>query len=298
MSKVSLSDLGSRIEQLKAIPSMPAILLPLLRQLEAPVEDVNLQRVVDLLSHDKSLTAQMLHMANSPLFGARKHIDSVRSAVITLGLQRLRDITLSCCMLNMRPEGSSSVDPAVFWEHSLACALLARRLAKKIGYADPEKAYLAGLLHDLGLITNLMVIPAEFAEALQCAEQQRRPLVDVEAENIGITHCISGALLAEIWGLTAEFKEVIRRHHEPESSQAYRDLVAIAALSDKLCRMWQLDYGYREDIQLDFCAESSCSILADSFPSFRNLDLARFTLEVESYISEVRTLVSVIFRLS
>jgi HD-like signal output (HDOD) protein len=82
--------------------------------LQQPVDSLEVQQVVDLISHDKSLAAQCLRMANSSLFGRRENVDTIRSAVLALGLQRIRDMALSCSILQLVPE-QSGFDPTVFW---------------------------------------------------------------------------------------------------------------------------------------------------------------------------------------
>jgi HD-like signal output (HDOD) protein len=67
----------------------------------------------------------------------------------------MREIAMSCCVLKLLPESADNVNPVVLWEHSLACAFVCRRIAKRIGMDDPEQAYIAGLLHDIGFIVNL-----------------------------------------------------------------------------------------------------------------------------------------------
>lgn len=116
-------ELIQKIDQVVSIPSTEAILQPLVSYLQQPLENLDLQRVVDLISHDNSLAAQCLHMANSPLFGRWQTITTTRGAVIALGLQRMRDIAVACSVLKLLPGGWDEKNPVVFWEHSLACAL-------------------------------------------------------------------------------------------------------------------------------------------------------------------------------
>jgi HD-like signal output (HDOD) protein len=106
-SPISLDELTARMQRLDAIPSVPAILLPLLRYLDVPVDEVNVVKIVELISHDKSLAAQCLHMANSPLFGRWHNIDSVRAAVphwvlCEYGTSRLHAACLSFCLKIVR----------------------------------------------------------------------------------------------------------------------------------------------------------------------------------------------------
>ena len=116
--------LVTKLSRMEQMPSIPAVLFPLFRCLEVPVDQLDMQQVVDLISQDKSLAAQCLHMANSPLFGRWQSVDSIRGAVLALGIRRMRDIAMSCCVLKIVPDGENQLDPVVFWEHSLGCACL------------------------------------------------------------------------------------------------------------------------------------------------------------------------------
>src|SRR5229473_3535143 len=127
---VSKQFLLKRLDGLRQIPTIPGVLAPLLRYLEQPVEQLDLQKVTDLLSQDKSLAAQCLQMANSPLFGRWQKVDSLRGAVVSLGFHHVSDIAMSCGVMNMLPGEKTSFDPVVFWEHSLGCALVCRHMAR------------------------------------------------------------------------------------------------------------------------------------------------------------------------
>jgi HD-like signal output (HDOD) protein len=296
MPALSLFEFQHRVEGLRELPSLPAILFPVLNQLSANADDVDLQKTVQLVSHDGALSTQVLHMANSPLFGMRNRVTTLRSAAVNLGVARLRDIVTSCCLMQVSPKGSE-MDAASFWEHSLACALISRNLARKLGYADPEKAYLAGLVHDLGILVNMLLIPREFARVFKRAAETQRPLRDVEREEMGISHEVTGELLSTHWHLFDYLSEVMRRHHDVENATLDPMLAAIVNIADLLCRTSKLGYGYEEILSVTFQDQVAWKIIAAGSPRIRTLDMVCFTLEIESYVKEVRTLVSVLFRL-
>jgi HD-like signal output (HDOD) protein len=285
-----------RLEGLHQIPTIPAVLAPLLRYLQQPVEQLDVQKVTDLLSQDKSLAAQCLQMANSPLFGRAQNVQSLRGAVMSLGFRHVSDIAMSCGVLNMLPSEKTSLDPVVFWEHSLGCALVSRHIARKINFGDPGKAYLAGLLHDLGIIVNLWVLPQEFRAAWEKGKSEGIPLHEAEQITMGLTHCESGRLLAERWALAPELLEVISYHHTPEKSAEHAGLVALVQLADLLCRMSGLNYGYVEERQVNIEEESGFGLLARHVTALKDLDWARLTFELDSYMDEVHSLVRAIYR--
>ncbi len=255
-----------------------------------------MQKVTDMIAQDKSLAAQCLQMANSPLFGRWQKIDSLRGAIVGLGFHRVSDIAMSCGVLNLMPKDSVGIDPVVFWEHSLGCALVCRHFARKISYPDPSKAYLAGLLHDLGIIVNLWVLPKEFGEAFEFARAQGIPLHEAEQSVLGFTHCESGRLLADKWELSPDLREVVSLHHNLQESHDHAGLVALVEISDLLCRMSGLNYGYMENRQVNLLDQAGFSVLSQQCQGLRDFDWARLTFEMDSYMDEVHALVRTIYR--
>ena len=295
-SAAAKTALLSRIEGLNQIPTIPAVLAPLLRYLELPVEQLDVQKVTDMIAQDKSLAAQCLQMANSPLFGRWQKIDSLKGAVVGLGFQRVSDIVMSCGVLNLTPKDGSGIDPVVFWEHSLGCALVCRHFARKISYPDPGNAYLGGLLHDLGIIVNLWTLPKEFSAAYALARSEGIPLHEAEQSVLGFTHCDSGRLLAEKWELAPDLREVVALHHTAHESHDHAGLVAVVELSDLLCRMSGLNHGFVENRQVNLLDQTGFVVLSQQLPALKDFDWARLTFELDSYMDEVHSLVHAIYR--
>lgn len=230
------------------------------------------------------------------IFGRWQKVDSLRAAIVGLGIQRVRDIAMSCSVLNIIPGNTHGVDPVVFWEHSLGVALVCRRFARRISYPDPGKAYLAGLLHDLGIIVNLWMLPKEFRAALEQARNEGIPLHEAEQAHLGFTHCESGRLLADRWELAPDLREVVSAHHSRPDSHEHAGLIALVELSDLLCRMSGLNHGFIEKREVNLLEQTSFSILAEQCPDVKDFDWARLTFELDSYMDEVHALVHAIYR--
>jgi hypothetical protein len=103
-------------------------------------------------------------------------------------------------------------------------------------------------------------------------------------------------LLAERWDLTPDLTDVIQFHHDVQSATAHRELVAVVALSDLLCRMEAMGHGYNEKRQVSFLDEPGFALLRSACPGLETFDWARFTFELEAYVDEVHRLVSVMYR--
>jgi putative nucleotidyltransferase with HDIG domain len=291
----TLDRLRSRITSIDSMPAIPVILRPLLHCLDQPVEQIDIARIVELVSYDKSIAAQCVRMANSALFGRTKPVESVRTAVMSLGMWRVRDLLFSNSLSQVIPANRWIVEPAIFWRHSLGVALVCRKFAEILGYPDTEKAYLAGLLHDIGILVNSMIAPEDFRKALEKATGEQIPLDEAELATLGFTHCDSGRVLGEAWKITPELIQAVELHHDIGDPERGGPLVAIVHLSDLLCRLRDLGYGYYEPRQIDFANEPGWLYLVMQFPNLADLDLARFTFTLDEYAKEVGELVSTIF---
>jgi putative nucleotidyltransferase with HDIG domain len=287
--------LSGRDDLLDSIPSVPAILQSLLAELAQEPENVNLLRVADLIGRDKSLAAQCLRKANSALFGRNKPTDSLRGAVRTLGIAHTREVAVSATMMRIG-SAQKTLDPVVFWEHSLGCAILSRKLARSVGFDDAEKAYLAGLLHDLGYVVNLVLLPQQTKAAIEQCAQTGLFLGDSEYEAFGFTHCQSGEVLARRWNFSNDLIEVILCHHNPAAAVLNPALVAIVALSDRLCRSANLGMGYTENPDPASAWEGDWKIVAERCPLAMRLKWEDFVKDSDHYFEEIRGLVKSMFQ--
>jgi putative nucleotidyltransferase with HDIG domain len=285
-----------RVEKLNSIPTVPAIIRPLLHYLELPVDQVEVTRIVDLVSCDESISAQCLRVANSALYFRTREVKSVHGAVLVLGVRQVREILLSCSLLNLLPKASWVIDPLVFWEHSLGCALLSRYCARKARFREPERAYLAGLLHDIGELVNMLSFQEEFRAAAQLARSEKIPLHEAEYSALGFTHCDTGKILAEHWRLPEDIAEVVEHHHNVQQAKLHPVLVALVGLSDRLCHMHELGYGTNEKSDLKLEDDPAWAILTRDYPLLAQTDLSRFLLDMEGFAGEARKMVRSILR--
>lgn len=295
MNAQSLDKIRPRIEALDAMPAIQAIVQPLAAMLQLGPDQVDMEKVVELVSCDGTIAAHCLRMANSPLFG-RRNTETVRSAVLALGLKRIEAILLGCCLNQIVPPDKWAFDAVIFWRHSMGCALVTRKMAKLIGYADPEKAYLAGLLHDLGILVNTLACTEDFRRCIQAARDTHVALHRSEEEFLGFTHCQSGKILAEHWHFSADVIEVIELHHSVTAALPGGPLVSLVHLSDLLCRLRDLGYGYYEAMGVDLAGDSAWAALVGHYPALANVDLARITMDIDGAMDEIVAVVDAVFK--
>ena len=294
MNPTLQSQLQLRIKELDSISTAPAILRPLLEMLRMPSENIRIEKIVESVSCDAAIAAQCLRLANSPLFG-RRQTETVRSAVMALGLEKVRSILFGLCVNRVIPPDKWVLDADAFWRHSLGCALVTQRMAKKIEYPEPEKAYLAGLLHDIGFLVNSLLYTEGFRECLRRAAEQHVALDVIEEQLLGFTHCDSGRLLSEHWGLPKDLADAAGCHHNTSLLPAAGPLACLVHLSDLLCRVRYLGYGYDEIMEVDLGGDAAWQILVASYPALKNMDLVRFTLDIDGAMDEIVSTVDSVF---
>ncbi|MFN7992485.1 MAG: HDOD domain-containing protein [Bryobacteraceae bacterium] len=199
--------------QLASVPAFPPIALRLLDLLGR--EDVEIKDLIGLIGSDAATAAQVLRMANSPLFGVQAQIDNLQNAVVLLGLDRIQGLAVTIATSSFLRALIKIQELRRCWRHMLACAVLTELYAQTFGIPD-GRAYMAGLLHDVGRLGLLVSNPDGYAECLRLADRNAIELVDYESQVFGTNHCELGLQLAVQWNLPEDFRIIAGRHHDPQ----------------------------------------------------------------------------------
>lgn len=219
------------IQRVSQVASLPQIFLKVEEVLEDPDSDAgDLARVIE---GDPALTARLLRLVNSPIYGLAAKIEEVPSAVAVMGIAQLRELVLACSVLNAFNRLSDDVlDMELFWRHSIACGVLARGFAMQKKEANVERFLVAGLLHDIGRLVLITERPQKMVEALATARAQRALLFQVEQDQLGFTHAELGGQLLRHWALSERLVESTGWHHAPADAEKFPLDAAIVHVAD------------------------------------------------------------------
>jgi HD-like signal output (HDOD) protein len=222
------------LRRVSRLPSAPQVLTRLLRVLSA--RDVALPEVSGVIAEDPVLTAQVLKIANSAAYAPRVPILAVGDALMRIGLAQTRRLALALSVYNIVPQRDLLVHQRNFWLHSLGVAHAAAVVSRHArGGLDETRAYVLGLLHDLGLIALAGYYPAEYAAVKEAAARSELPFYAAEAPLLGTDHGALGAMLAEHWGLPRVLVDGIRTHHRlDEAPPDVRLDVQVLYLAERL----------------------------------------------------------------
>ena len=235
------------IEGMEQIPSLPAVVTRLIKVVSSA--ETSAEDAAELIEKDPALTSKVLRLANSAFYGIPRGISSVQSAVVVLGFNTLKSIVLSASVIKMFPKNKmgSAFDRVRFWKHSIVCALAAKTIAQNTInslYIDPQSAFCAGIMHDIGKLIFELCTPKEYSIVCGKCRINATSLVEEETGAIGLNHADIGRILADKWALPLDIEHTIVHHHFPQAANKIVELVALVHLADNLahkldCGLWE-----------------------------------------------------------
>jgi putative nucleotidyltransferase with HDIG domain len=202
------------LAQSATLPSRPQVLGHLVAALGS--EDAGLREIAHLVRQDPVLAGQVMRVANSAAYAARRELLAVEDALMRIGLAHTRRLVLALSLQNMVASPGLLAHQCSFWEHSLGVAHAAEvvvRHAAAIPGVDQEAGYLLGLFHDVGLLALAGRYPEALAEVQRFAERSELPYYAAEPSVLATHHGALGAVLARHWHLPDLAVDVIRGHH-------------------------------------------------------------------------------------
>ncbi len=236
-----------RIANVRNLPTPPIVF----HQIQKVINDPNVSagQISRILAEDPAMSVKVLKLTNSAFYGLAREIDSVKQAVVIVGLEAVRNLVLSASVLDMFKQQDS--DPEFqeeFWRHSLAVAVCGRLLARKVrsrGMIDPDGAFSAGLLHDVGKIILCCFLPDEYAKfSAERKNDEEAPTFEIEDRVLGYNHCQVGAILGGQWKLPSRLIQAISFHHHPQLGEPDDPTAYLIHIADYLVKK---TFSERED---------------------------------------------------
>lgn len=211
MSNIAFTDIVNKIH---GLPSLPAVVMQLLGSLGQDNADMN--QLSAIVSKDQALSAKALRLANSSFYGMQRKVTTMPQALSILGLNSLRTLVAAVTVIGRFPtknQGGFSFQG--FWQHSIATAVCARSLAKRVDI-NPESAFMAGLLHDLGRLVLVTGFPAQYEAAMHYRTQNDCTTLEAERAILLCDHAAVGQALAKHWRFPPAIQMAVAGHHMPD----------------------------------------------------------------------------------
>ncbi len=226
-----------KIGDVSSLPTRAVEIMDLAQDSEADAADL-----IDVIRGDPAIAMRIMRTVNSSFHGVREPVGDLKQAVMLLGFQEIRNIAMSAYVAPLFREttGYKSYSREGLWNHMVGTGVVAQTIANTSGRVNPQEAYLAGLLHDIGFVMIDQYLHKPFRRIINALTPEA-PAYEVERETIGFDHSELGEYVAVQWQLPKHLTDAIGHHHHPADYEGpHADMVLTVSLSDRLCDFRQL----------------------------------------------------------
>lgn len=247
-------ELRFRVSQIRDIPPLSGALQKLLQIIH---EEAGSQKELESVIHlDQALSAKVLKAANSAYYGMRGEIFTLSRAIMVMGFDQAKSLCLCTLLLHLCSKQAplESSQREKLWKHAFATARIASEIARKRPWISVEKAYVLGLLHDIGRIVLATHFKEHYKAISSIAERKKLPDWYVELQ-YGLNHATIGKWIAIKWALPEVFQSVIEFHHTPEKCASSRAEAHMIALADILAHAQDDPGPVNDEVTLSHCRE-------------------------------------------
>ncbi len=272
------------IREISHIATLPEVTMKIIQLVENP--DSTAADLNKVITNDPALGARILKVVNSAFYGLPGQIGSINRAIVLLGLNAVKNIAIAASLAKLFRGGKicPDFDARDLWTHSIATATATRLLASKCGLGLPDEAFLAGLIHDIGLMVEIQANRNGFVEALELMNAEKSlTLRQAEAQVLGATHEQFGQGLCKLWKFPQSFQHVTGFHHHPmDLPEKSRALACLTCIADHIAG--NLGMGFAHDIPPQ--SEIDPAILA--FMELTQEQVDAITAELPAAIDEAK----------
>lgn len=231
-------DILAKLDQADEIFSLPPTILEIIQEMDS--DDWSVKSLAAAINRNSGLAGYIVKIASSSLFDTGIDINTVNSAITALGGEAVKSLALSFAIFSPpeEVEGKLNFDIRPLYTHYVSTAVAARQLAKKCGLAEAGRAFIAGLLHDIGMIYIIKVASEEYIDLLRRYEAGE-DLIRMEREIFNTDHAEVGYLLSRKWKLPGGIQSAIGNHHRITKNGDYgnhKKLDQIVALANLINR--------------------------------------------------------------
>ncbi len=228
--------IDEQLADITRLPAMPSVVQKVVVLAADPDADVH--KLAEEISKDAGITAGVIRLSNSAYYRPQRPIRSIQEAVVTLGLRTVKNIVLVAASRGILSEGLEGYksEGKDTWDHSLLVAELAARISRlKRTKIQPDVAFTAGLLHDIGKVVLSQYFKKVYRMvAMEVEKNPAEPFDSVERRMLGYDHAEIGGKLLTLWKFPPELAEAAAMQYQPENAKASPELTSLVHVANHL----------------------------------------------------------------
>ncbi len=227
------------------LPAASNVMIEVTKLIDNPTTNTSL--LSKIIGKDQGMATKILSIANSPLYGLPRKVSTIDFAILIIGYQDIKNIVVALTMIeSFKDRDNERMNQKEFWQHSAITGNAAKRIADDLGYRIENEAFVAGLLHDLGLPVIHKYFNSNFHTIVQKFEEHTDYLT-AEVEVLGYNHQEIGSMLAEKWNLPQSLCTALKYHHNPGDAPDHEELTSLIHLADYMTQKLQIGNFYLDD---------------------------------------------------
>jgi putative nucleotidyltransferase with HDIG domain len=225
------------VQRVAGISTLPQVALKVMQVARDPNTGAAELRTV--VEGDPALGARLLRMVNSAAYGVRSTVTNLQQAISYLGFNQVRNLAMTASVSRVfrRNEKIGNYQRTMLWRHLVSVGICARLVASRCRMPNFEDAFLAGLLHDIGIIIEDQHTHGQFCRVMTALSEETT-LSEVEKQHLGFDHCMLGARIADAWRFPPAVRAAIRFHHSASQyNEEGADIVRCVEVANVICTL-------------------------------------------------------------
>ena len=237
------TDYKGKVLEAANLPTLPVVLQEAMALMNGT--RTNMQKVAAVISRDQVLSAKVLKMVNSPVYGFPGRISSIQNALVLLGFNVIRGLIISTVVFDNMSKVMTGL-----WQHSLACSTACREIVVGLRLKNVEEFTLAGLLHDFGKVITAIQMPEAQQDIESSVSTDDMLYYDAEKKLLGFAHPHINSWVADHWMLPPSLKAAMAYHHSPMNASSHKTLVCVVHVADFMVRLFESGSGGDSNVPL------------------------------------------------
>jgi len=242
--KLDLKSQEDFIRDIEELPALPTTVIKVVNLTQSEISSA--KDLAKIIAMDKALTASVLKLCNSPIYGLQRRVESIQQAVALMGLNTLLGLVMTIATNKTFRKNTDGylLEPGELWRSAITCGFLAQKIAETVEPGLKDIAFTAGVIHDIGKIICSKYLLQDFSKVIEMARGEKISFNLAEKRVMGFDHNEIGGYISRKWNFPDHINACILHHHAPANADAKNlKIASIVHVADMICLSMGIGVG-------------------------------------------------------